>query len=353
MAIIMEAQSTRLLVYPRANSRESAGIFVHRIARELHRRNYSYTSFPFHYTGRSVIPWTHAFAMGFARFVPQLLADRRPSVHTLGQTFEPAHTQALGIDRTAEQQLILKRGFSILASGRKIVFISKHVRGIWQRLAEEQKMPWPDASLVRVIYHALNLDEFRPPSLPPSGPFVIGSAGALRFPFRLATLFQVSRRLRFDHRILLVGSMDDDCKRIMSEAMKDPELAARTSYVPWVDSEALPPLYQRMHCLFHPVSGEPCGIVVTEALACGVPVVVPAYGGPSEFVLPQGGIAVQAKPYQHDDEFCDRMADAVAKIRENHDSFARGARHQAELHLSITAAVNEYLDMLDLPRRHP
>ncbi len=348
----MEAQSTRLLVYPRANGRESAGIFVSRIVKELRRRNYSYTSFPFHYTGRSVIPWTHAFTMGFARFVPQLLADRRPSVHTLGQTFEPAHLQALGIDRAAEQQLILNRGFSILASGRKIVFISKHVRGIWQRLAEEQNMPWPDASRVRVIYHALDLNEFRPPSHPPSGPFVIGSAGALRFPFRLATLFQVSGRLRFDHRILLVGSMDDDCKRIMSEAMKDPDLAARTSYVPWVDSEALPPLYQRMHCLFHPVSGEPCGIVVTEALACGVPVVMPAYGGPSEFVLPEGGIAIQAKPYHHDDEFCDRMADAVTKIRENHDAFARGARRQAELHLSITASVDEYLDMLDLPRRH-
>jgi glycosyltransferase involved in cell wall biosynthesis len=107
-----------------------------------------------------------------------------------------------------------------------------------------------------------------------------------------------------------------------------------------------------MHCLFHPVSGEPCGIVVTEALACGVPVVVPAYGGPSEFVLPDGGIAVEAKPYHYDDEFCDRMADAVTKVRENYDAFRRGARRQAELHLSITASVDEYLDMLDLPRRH-
>lgn len=348
----MKTQSARFLVYPRATSRESAGIFVHRIARELRRRNYSCTSFPFHYTGRSISPWTHAFVMGFGRYVSRLLAGKQPSVHTLGQPHDPVFLRTLGIDWEAEQRLILRRGFSILASGRKIAFISKHVRDVWQRLAAEQNMPWPDATQVRVIHHGLDLDEFRPSSRPPSEPFVIGSAGALRFPFRLATLFQVSRRLRFDHRILIVGSMDDDCKRVMSEAMKDPDLAARTSYVPWVDSEALPPLYQRMHCLFHPVSGEPCGIVVTEALACGVPVVVPAYGGPSEFVLPDGGIAVEAKPYHYDDEFCDRMADAVTKVRENYDAFRRGARRQAELHLSITASVDEYLDMLDLPRRH-
>jgi glycosyltransferase involved in cell wall biosynthesis len=347
----MKTQSARFLVYPRATSRESAGIFVHRIARELHRRNYPYTSIPFHYTGQSISPWTHAFAMGFGRYVSRLLANKQPSVHTLGRPHDPIFLRTLGIDWEAEQQLILRRGFSIFASGRKIVFISRHVRDVWQRLAQEQNVPWPDASRVRVIHHALDLDEFRPSSRPPSDPFVIGSAGALRFPFRLATLFQVSRRLRFDHRILIVGSMDDDCKRVLTEAMKDPDLAARTSYVPWVDSEALPPLYQRMHCLFHPVSGEPCGIVVTEALACGVPVVVPAYGGPSEFVLPDGGIAVQAKPYQYDDEFCDLMADAVTKVRANYDAFARGARRQAELHLSIVSSVDEYLDMLELPRR--
>lgn len=349
----MKTKLARFLVYPRATSRESAGIFVHRIAKELRRRNYSYTSFPFHYTGRSISPWTHAFVMGFARFTPRLLKDTRPSVHTMGRPHDPAFMETLGVDWSAEQQLILRRGFSILESDRKIAFISKYVCDVWHQLTEENQKPWPDPSQIRVIYHGLDLDVFKPAPRAPAEPFVIGSAGALRFPFRLATLFQVSNRLRFEHRLLLFGSMDDSCKRVMSEAMKDPDLAARTSYVPWADSEALPPLYQRMHCLFHPVSGEPCGIVVTEALACGVPVVVPAYGGPSEFVLPDGGIAVQAKPYQYDDEFCDRMADAVTKIRENHDAFARGARRQAELHLSITASVDEYLDMLDLPRRHP
>lgn len=342
----------RFLVYPRATGRESAGIFVRRIADELGRRDYPHTSLPYHYTGRSILPWTHAFAMGFGRYIPRLLEDRRPSVHTLGKPHDPALMRVLGIDPREEQKLILKRGFAILASGRKIAFISKHVRDVWQHFAEEQSMPWPDASQVRIIYHALNLDEFRPSSRPPSDPFVIGSAGALRFPFRLATLFQVSRRLRFDHRILVVGSMDNDCKRVMSEAMKNQDLAARTSYIPWVDSEALPLLYQRMHCLFHPVSGEPCGIVVTEALACGVPVVVPLFGGPGEFVLPDGGIAVQAKPYQYDEKFCDLMAEAVTTIRANYDAFARGARRQAERHLSIASSVDAYLDMLDLPQRY-
>jgi glycosyltransferase involved in cell wall biosynthesis len=273
-------------------------------------------------------------------------------VHTLGKPHDPALEQLLGVDWGAEQQLILRRGFSILASGRKIAFISNYVRDVWRGLAEEHNVLWPDPSQIRVIHHGLDLDVFKPSPRPPAEPFVIGSTGALRFPFRLATLFQVSRRLKFDHRLLVLGSMDAACKQVMTEAMKDADLAARTTYVPWLDSEALPPYYQRMHCLFHPFAGEACGIVVTEALACGVPVVVPAFGGPSEFVLPDGGIAVQTKPYQYDDEFCDLMADAVTRVRANYDTYARGARHQAERHLSIVSCVDEYLDMLDLPRSH-
>lgn len=256
----------------------------------------------------------------------------------------------MGIDFPgAEQELILRRGFSILESGRRIAFISQYVCDVWHRLAEEHKRPWPGPSQIRIIHHALDLNHFKPAPRLPTGPFVIGSAGALRFPFRLQTLFQTSRRLPFDHRLLVVGSMDDACKRVLSEAMTDPALAARTEYVPWVDSEELPRYYQRMHCLFHPFSGDACSLVVTEALACGVPAVVPLFGGPSEFVLPAGGIAVQARPYQYDGEFCDAMADALIRVRDRCQQFSRGARRQAERHLSIAAAVDTYLHMLNLP----
>ena len=105
-----------------------------------------------------------------------------------------------------------------------------------------------------------------------------------------------------------------------------------------------------MHCLFHPFSGEGCGIVVTEALASGVPVVAPEFGAPSEFIVPGGGIAVHARPYQYDNEFCEMMAEAVTKIHNNYDSFAMGARLQAERHLSISSCIDEYLDLIELPR---
>jgi glycosyltransferase involved in cell wall biosynthesis len=256
----------------------------------------------------------------------------------------------VGIPPNADHEGVLRRGLAILESGRKVVFISRYVRDVWQGIAQEQNVQFPHPSEYRVIYHALDLDEFSPSAQCHSGSFVIGTAGALRHTFRLATLFQVSRRLEFDHRLLIVGSLDEECKRVLSDAMKDPELSARTSYVPWIDSEALPSVYRRMHCLFHPFSGEGCGIVVTEALACGVPVVAPEFGAPSEFILPEGGIAVHARPYQYDEEFCEMMAEAVTKIHTNYDSFARGARLQAEQHLSISSCIDEYLNFMELPR---
>ncbi|MGD0158060.1 MAG: glycosyltransferase family 4 protein [Terracidiphilus sp.] len=287
--------------------------------------------------------------MSYPKYLPKILKGRRPSVHTMGKPHDPALMRMLGLDLRAEQELILQRGLSILASDHRIAFISNYVRNVWRQLAEEYKIPWPDSPRIRVIHHGLDLDVFTPSSETPAEPFVIGSAGAMRFTFRLATLFQVSRQLKFDHRLLLLGSMDDSCKRVMAEAMSDPQLAARITYVPWLDSEALPPLYRRMHCLFHPVAGESCGIVVTEAMACGVPVVVPAFGAPVEFVLPDGGIAVQTEPYKYDDEFCERMAAAVTRIRDNYDSFSKGSRRQAERYLSIVSCIDSYLDMLNLP----
>jgi len=98
------------------------------------------------------------------------------------------------------------------------------------------------------------------------------------------------------------------------------------------------------------VDYEGLGIVVAEALACGVPVVVPAHGAPKEFVLPEGGIAVGTEQFHYNGDFCRRMADAVGRIRENWSNYSRGARRQAEQCIALGNTVDEYLDFMGLPQ---
>jgi glycosyltransferase involved in cell wall biosynthesis len=105
-----------------------------------------------------------------------------------------------------------------------------------------------------------------------------------------------------------------------------------------------------MHCLYHPVDYEGLGIVVTEALACGVPVVVPAHGAPKEYVSECAGITVETQIFQYDDEFCRKMTEAVYQIRDHQVEYSKGARLQAEHVLSMEKTVDDYLDLMRLPR---
>ena len=132
--------------------------------------------------------------------------------------------------------------------------------------------------------------------------------------------------------------------------MQDENLASKTTYQPWINPTKLVGWYRQIHCLFHPVDYEGCSIVISEALACGVPVVVPAHGAPKEYMLPQGGVTVETEQFCYNDEFCRRMAKGINKVRENWPYFSTGARQSAVENLSIEKTMNSYLDFMGLPK---
>jgi glycosyltransferase involved in cell wall biosynthesis len=258
--------------------------------------------------------------------------------HAVGRAYLPIYE---------EQELLMAR--TIMGS-TKVVFISRYVENIWRRIFATRGFPFPMDDRFRVIHHGLDLKHFSPSPRSSRSIFVLGSVGALRERFRLTSLLSVSRILDFEHRLLIVGSMTVECQKVYEEAMRDPEISRRIQYIPWVNAETLPDYYRKMDCLFHPVDYEGLGIVVTEALACGVPVVVPAHGAPKEYVSEDAGIAVETKQFQYDDEFSRNMAEAVYKIRDHQVEYSKGARLQAEKVLSIKNKVDDYLDFMRLPR---
>jgi N-acetylglucosaminyl-diphospho-decaprenol L-rhamnosyltransferase len=107
------------------------------------------------------------------------------------------------------------------------------------------------------------------------------------------------------------------------------------------------------HCLLHCAESEPYGLVVAEAMACGVPVVVPDSCGPAEILEPGCG-----RSYEPGDPGAAAAA-LVEVLTDPHERARLGAtaRAVAERRLDARAARSRYAELVDTlrpagPRAH-
>jgi glycosyltransferase involved in cell wall biosynthesis len=203
-----------------------------------------------------------------------------------------------------------------------------------------------------VIHNGVDLDAFSPRAHQEAGPPVLGTVGAMRYAYRLRTFFEMSKRIEIPHRLLIVGSLDEEAQSVMNDYRNDPRIGSRTMHQPYVPPDRLPHYYGQMSVLIHPVSGDWCPNVVVEALASGVPVVTPQFGGTSELVG-EGGRVFEADPWVYDDRFVASMTEATRTVLANRDELARLARRRAEEALGIDRMVDAYLAELGLQPSAP
>jgi glycosyltransferase involved in cell wall biosynthesis len=333
---------------PPPSNRNSIGIFLQRVANELERRHYKVTGKLFHYTGFEVLPWQKAFVFGTPRRAAKINASGKPVVLTIGRPEIKEENEALGFPYLpvhVEQEATMTEA---IVHASQVVFISHYVRNVWREIFSRKGLAFPEPRTA-VIHHGIDLEFFTPRPEQRAEPFVIGLAGEFRRIQGLVSLFEISRRLQFPHRLMFVGSMTPAYRQVFDEGMKDPGLAARTTFIPWVPAKELPRYYRQMSCFYHPIIGDSFGNVVAEALACGVPVVCPKFGGSAEFVVPDGGIAVDSPGWDCGEVFIAGMEKAISHIHANLEKFSLGARKQAEKLVSIEACVDDYLRLMALP----
>ncbi len=96
--------------------------------------------------------------------------------------------------------------------------------------------------------------------------------------------------------------------------------------------------------------GDACPNVVCEALACGLPVVAPEFGGTSE-LIGLAGVSFLSPPWIYDDKFVEQLHHAVEILIERIDEFSEAARRQAIDELDLEVMADRYLNALGLPKR--
>ena len=133
-----------------------------------------------------------------------------------------------------------------------------------------------------------------------------------------------------------VGAAGEALRARLDELVRCPDLAGRVELSgPLADP--LPAL-QGAAALLHCADREPYGLALVEALACGVPVVAPAAGGPLEIVGDGGRL------YPPGD--AGAAALVLRDVLARRDELGSAARRRAEAHFDRGRAQGRYRELL-------
>ena len=128
-------------------------------------------------------------------------------------------------------------------------------------------------------------------------------------------------------KLILVGNGPE--LPFLKSLIKELDIEANVEIVLWIEREELKKLYAASKVFFFP-SHEGAGMVVPEALSCGLPVLCFDNAGPGEFIDADSGIKVPYLSYQ---ESAVLFADALEKMFKDKLLWTRlseGARQQFE-----------------------
>jgi glycosyltransferase involved in cell wall biosynthesis len=255
-----------------------------------------------------VHPCTHAAG--------ELRWHRRESAYALGSEGRLRHylTRAYLAVRAAVQRREVRKPAMIV--GPSEVFLG-HLRDDYEL----------DGVPTRVLRHPVRVDRFRPAERDGAGrPLTLLFVARMSVRKGLELVVELSHRLADlagEVRIELAGgaTMWSDYRRHLAELNP-----ATATYLGELGGEAIAERYRAADVLLVPSRYEPGSLVVGEALACGLPVVVSDEVGPGE-VLPSS--CCRVFPSGDAAAFEAAVRQLVAEMREDPAPLRRAAREQA------------------------
>ena len=197
------------------------------------------------------------------------------------------------------------------------------------------------------IPNGVAVDEFAPPAeevralrrtLADDGTHLVLFAGRLEYEKGVQTVLHALERLvdrvgpvRF--LIAGIGSYSDELRGLVDEL----GLAHRVHFTGFLEERALRLHYAAADVCVAPSLYEPFGLVATEAMACGTPVVVSDTGGLREIVVDGSGLTF---PPRDAEQLADRIAEILTDVGLAQRLVARGRER-----------IRERYDWADVARR--
>jgi glycosyltransferase involved in cell wall biosynthesis len=194
------------------------------------------------------------------------------------------------------------------------------------------------AASPEVLNAGVDLGRFTP-GLPPAGHEVLmlGAIVAWKRPdLALETVARVP-----EVRLRLAGEpLDAAGERLLAvlcERASEPDLTGRVEFAGRLDDprEAL----RSASCLLHCSDAEPYGLALVEALACGLPVVAPASGGPAEIVDDSCGALFAPGE-------ADAAADALRSVLDK-PALRTAARRRAEERYDVERSRRRFHELIE------
>jgi len=200
-----------------------------------------------------------------------------------------------------------------------------------------------------VIHNGVNTSLFYPIKRKPDGITNLIHVGKMRDAYLMEALIGTYQELRERGKnvaLILVGTMDGHCAKVLAPHKNDKNIR----YLGQAKNTKLATLYAHGDIYLGPRQGSSSDNVIAEAQACGLPVVIPSWGGNVDMVKDgETGVVVPTGHWDYSPEYAKNLANGVERVIEaGVDAMGKKARQHALRELSVEKMVDRYLGALKL-----
>ena len=213
---------------------------------------------------------------------------------------------------------------------------------------DEEICPRPDGNW-SVVHNGVDTSLFKPLQRQPDGTINLIHIGKMRDAYLMESLVGVYNNLKKrGHKVALIlaGTMDGHCANVLSPFSGDKDVR----YLGPSPNTKLTSVYGHGDIFLGPRQGSSSDNVIAEAQACGLPVVIPSWGGNTDMVKDkETGIIVPTGHWDYGPEYIEKLTDGAEEIiKLGASEMGKKARAHAVKELGIEKMADKYLKALGL-----